>query len=186
MPTRQFPFRDQFLTVRASDPATALAAVRTALHDIAPDVPLAAVRTWGERLSERTAEPRLLMNVLLLFGAVAALLASLGVYGLLSWSVELRRRELAIRLTLGARPTRVGGLVVRESALLVAVGLLLGLVILRLSESVLALVLFEVSPGDAGATTAASALLVLAALGACVPPAIRAMRVDPVEGLRAE
>ncbi len=186
VPMRQFPFREQFLAVRASDPGRALAAVRAALHDVAPDVPMAAVQTWGERLAEHTAEPRLLMNVLLFFGAIAASLASLGVYGLFSWSVALRRRELAIRLTLGARPARVGGLVVRQSGMLVAIGLLFGLLIVRLSEGSLASVLFEISPSDLGSMIAASGLLVVAALGACIPPALRAMRVDPVEGLRSE
>jgi putative ABC transport system permease protein len=186
VPMRQFPFREQFLAVRGADPGAALAAIRAALRDVAPDVPMAAVQTWGERASEHSAEPRLLMNVLLFFGVIAALLASLGVYGLFSWSVALRRRELAIRLTLGARPSRVGGLVFRQSGMLVALGLLLGLLIVRLSESALASVLFEISPSDLGSTVAASALLVVAALGACIPPALRAMRVDPVEGLRAE
>lgn len=186
LPSRQFPFREQFLTVRAADTGAALAAVENALRDVAPDVPIAAARTWGDRLSERTAEPRLLMTVLLFFGILAALLAALGVYGILSWSVALRRREIAIRLTLGAQPARVGALVVRQSGVLVAIGVLLGLVIIRLGESALASVLFEVSPRDAGSTAAATGLLLLAALGACVPPALRAMRVDPVEGLRAE
>lgn len=104
--TRQFPFREQFLAVRAVDRGAALAAIRDALASAAPDVPMAPARTWGERFAARTAEPRLLMTVLLFFGAVAALLAAIGVYGLLSWSVALRTRELAIRLTLGARPAR--------------------------------------------------------------------------------
>jgi putative ABC transport system permease protein len=186
VPTRQFPFREQFLTVRAADTGAALAAVRTALRDVAPDVPMAAVSTWPERLAERTAEPRLLMTVLLFFGMLAVLLASLGVYGLFSWSVATRRRELAIRLTMGARPVAVGGLVARQSGALVVTGLLLGFVILRLAESALAHVLFEVSPSDAGSIAAASGLLLIAAVGAGIPPAIRAMRVDPVEGLRTE
>ena len=67
----------------------------------------------GERMQARTAEPRLLMTILVFFGALAALLAALGVYGLFSWTVALRRRELAIRLTLGARPAGVGGLILR-------------------------------------------------------------------------
>ena len=137
-------------------------------------------------MAERTAEPRLLMTVLLFFGALAALLAALGVYGLFSWSVALRTRELAIRLTLGAPPARVGALVIRQGAALVGAGVVLGLVIVRLAESALTRVLFEVSPSDAGSTVAATGLLIVAALVACAPPAIRAMRVDPVEGLRAE
>ncbi|HXV59883.1 MAG TPA: ABC transporter permease [Vicinamibacteria bacterium] len=184
--TRQFTFRELFLAVRSADAAIALDAVRTALREVAPGVPMAAARTWPDRLAARTSEQRLLMTVLLFFGALAAILAALGVYGLFSWSVALRKRELAIRLTLGARPASVGRMVVRQSAALVAVGVLLGLVVIRLAESTLTHVLFGVSPSDAGSTLAASGLLVIAAILACVPPAIRAMRVDPVEGLRVE
>ncbi len=184
--TRQFPFDEQFLAVRAADQGAALTAVRNALRTAAPTVPIGAAQTWGQRFAARTAEPRLLMSVLLFFGGLAALLAALGVYGLFSWSVALRTRELAIRLTLGARPAEVGGLVIRESVVLVAVGLIAGFAIVRFAESALSRVLFEVSPGDAGSTTLAGALLLVAALVACVPPALRAMRVDPVEGLRVE
>lgn len=184
--TSQFPFSQVFIAVRATDTASALAAVREGLKSAAPDVPMAAARTWGDRVAERTAEPRLLMSLLLFFGGLAAFLAALGVYGLFSWAVALRTRELAIRLTLGARPLGVGGLVLRQSAMLVAAGLVAGLAIVRLSETALASVLFEVSPTDIGSTATAAALLVVAALVACVPPALRAMRVDPVEGLRAE
>jgi predicted permease len=184
--TRQFPFREQFLTVRAADTATALAAIRTGLKNAAPSVPIATVQTWGERFGERTAEPRLLMTILVFFGLLAGLLAALGVYGLFSWSVALRTRELAIRLTLGAKPAAVGGLVVRQSAILVVVGLAIGLVVIRAVEGVLSRVLYEVSPGDVSSRVTASGVLLVAALIACIPPALRAMRVDPVEGLRAE
>jgi predicted permease len=184
--TRQFPFRDQFLTVRATDTATATAAIRTALKITAPSVPMAPVQTWGDRYARRTAEPRLLMTILVFFGGLAAMLAALGVYGLFSWSVALRTRELAIRLTLGAKPAAVGGLVIRQSATLIVVGLAVGLILIRLAESALARVLFGVTPSDALSTVLASAVLLLAALIACIPPAIRAMRVDPVVGLRAE
>jgi putative ABC transport system permease protein len=114
------------------------------------------------------------------------LLAALGVYGLFSWSVALRTRELAIRLTLGAKPSEVGALVVRQSVVLVVTGLAAGIVIIQLAESALARVVFGVSTSDATALVTASVVLLGAALLACVPPALRAMRVDPVEGLRAE
>jgi len=184
--TRQYTFREQFVTVRAADRASAVAAIRNALQQEAPNVPMGVARTWGERFSIRTAEPRLLMTILLFFGALAGLLAALGVYGLFSWSVALRKRELAIRLTLGARPAEVGALVVRQSAILVVSGLAAGIVIIRLAEGALTRVVFGVSPSDATALITASSLLLIAALIACVPPALRAMRVDPVEGLRAE
>jgi ABC-type antimicrobial peptide transport system permease subunit len=134
----------------------------------------------------RMAEPRLLMAILLFFGGLAALLAALGVYGLFSWSVALRTRELAIRLTLGAKPAAVGGRVVRQSLVLVTAGLAIGLGIVRLGHSALQRVLFDVSPGDLRSTAAAAALLLIAAAVACVPPTLRAMRVDPVRGLRME
>jgi predicted permease len=184
--TRQFPFSEVFVAVRAATPGVALAALRNGLEAAAPEVPMGAVQTWGDRFGSRTAEPRLLMTILIFFGAVAAVLAALGVYGLFSWAVALRTRELAIRLTLGARPAAVGGLVVRQSAMLVVVGLVVGVAIIRVAESALARVLYEVRAGDAWPTAGASALLLTVALVACVPPALRAMRVDPAEGLRAE
>jgi ABC-type lipoprotein release transport system permease subunit len=184
--TRQFPFREVFLVVRAADPGVALAAVRQGMKQVVPNVPIAAAQTWGERFARRTAEPRLLMTILVFFGALAGLLAALGVYGLFSWSVALRTRELAIRLTLGARPASVGSLVVRQSAILVVIGLAAGIVVIQAARGTLSRVLYQVSPSDVGSTAAAAALLLVAALVACIPPALRAMRVDPVEGLRAE
>jgi hypothetical protein len=184
--TRQFPFSEVFLAVKATSPAAAATAVREALRRATPDVPMATVQTWGERFARRTAEPRLLMTILVGFGALAALLAAIGVYGLFSWSVALRTRELAIRLTLGARPASVGGLVVRQSALLVVAGLAAGIALIGVAQGALSRVVYGVAPNDPGSIVAATAILLAAALIACVPPALRAMRVDPVEGLRAE
>jgi predicted permease len=184
--TRQFPFSEVFIAVKAADRAAGQTAIRNALRKVAPNVPLSVTRTWGERFAQQTAEARLLMTILLFFSGLAAFLAALGVYGLFSWSVATRTRELAIRLTLGAKPSSVGALVVGQSAVLVVAGLVAGLVLIRFAETALARVLFGVTTTDATALLTASALLMLAALVACVPPALRAMRVDPVEGLRSE
>jgi ABC-type lipoprotein release transport system permease subunit len=108
-----------FIAVKASSPSAAQTAIREALRKVVPNVPMSATQTWGERFAAKTAEARLLMTILLFFGGLAALLAALGVYGLFSWSVALRTRELAIRLTLGARPSSVGALVIGQSAVLV-------------------------------------------------------------------
>jgi putative ABC transport system permease protein len=184
--TRQFPFSEQFIVVRAADAGAGIAAIRAALREVAPNVPMSTVDTWGQRLGRRAGVARMLMTVLLAFGGLAGLLAAIGVYGLFSWSVALRRRELAIRLTLGASPSGVGGLVVRQGALLVTVGLVVGWIIVRLAAGALAHVLFGVTASDFTATIVASAVLLFATLAACLPAAARAMRVDPVEGLRAE
>jgi predicted permease len=183
---RQFPFMEQFVAVRAIDVATARNAVRTALQTAAPQVPMGVAQTWGERFAARTAEPRMLMAILALFGVLAALLAALGVYGLFTWSVALRTRELAIRLTLGARPLAVGRLVIAHSLILVGAGIAVGVALIRGGEALLTRVLYEVQPSDPGSTMAAVTLLTGVAILACIPPAIRAMRVDPVVGLRAE
>jgi predicted permease len=184
--TRQFPFRELILTVRASEPAMAMTAVRTALKSAAPNVPMARAQTWGERVAARTAQSRLLMTILVFFGGLAGLLAAIGVYGLLSWSVALRTRELAIRLTLGARPASVGSIVIRQSATLVALGLGAGLLLMQFAQSIVTRVLYEITPNDLSSTAIASAILLAAALVACIPPAVRAMHVDPVRGLRIE
>jgi ABC-type lipoprotein release transport system permease subunit len=99
-----------------------------------------------------TAEQRLLMTLLVVFGVAAGLLAALGVYGLFSWSVALRTRELAIRLTLGAKPLSVGVRVIRQSVSLIAVGLIMGLAIVWLAETALRRVLFDMSPARPGVT----------------------------------
>jgi len=184
--SRQFPFSEMTLAVRAADPASGAAAIRHALRAVAPAVPMAEPRSWGSRLAERTAEARVLRGVLLLFGGLAALLAAVGVYGLFSWAVAMRTRELAIRLALGATAGTVGGLVMRHGAGLVVAGLAGGLAAVQLLDGLLSRVLYGVSARDALATGAACAVLVVAALVATVPPAVRAMRVNPVEGLRVE
>jgi putative ABC transport system permease protein len=184
--TRQFPFSEVFIAVQATDASIAQTAIRNALKKVVPNVPMSTTQTWGERFATMTAEARLLMTILLFFGGLAALLAALGVYGLFSWSVELRTRELAIRLTLGAKPSSVGALVLGQSAVLVVTGLAVGLVIVRLAESALTRVVYGVGTTDALAMVTASSLLLVAAIVACVPAALRAMRVNPVDGLRAE
>jgi putative ABC transport system permease protein len=183
---RQFPFAEMQVAVRATDPATALAALRAAVHGVAPTIPIGDAKTWGERFAAETGEPRLLMSTLIFFGVLASLLAAIGVYGIFSWSVALRTRELAIRLTLGAQPASVGRLVVGQTAALVAVGLFVGLLFVRIADATLARVLYEVSPHDLESAGAASLVLLVAALVACLAPARRAMRLDPVIGLRAE
>ena len=172
---KQFPYREMFLTVRATNVGTGVQAIRRALTAVSPNTPIGNVQTWGDRMAAQTAEQRVLMTLLVVFGAAAGLLAALGIYGLFSWSVALRTRELAIRLTLGARPVSVGIRVIRQSVVLIAAGLIIGLGIIWLAETALTRVLFDMSPRDPASLVAACALLVVVALVACVPPALRAL-----------
>jgi putative ABC transport system permease protein len=184
--SRQFPFGTMTMAIQARDSATALQAIRNALKSVSPGTPLGTVETWRDHFNSRTAEPRLLMTTLTVFGALAAFLAALGVYGLFSWSVALRQRELAIRLTLGARPMSVAGRVIRQSVVLAVIGLVAGWALVQAAKGSLRTVLFGVTPDDLTSTFTAATLLFVAAILASLPAAIRAMRVDPVEGLRAE
>jgi predicted permease len=185
-PTRQFPFAAITIAVNARDTATGIAGLKQALRAVSPTTPLGTVGTWADHFATRTAEPRLLMTTLSVFGGLAAFLAALGVYGLFSWSVALRKRELAIRLTLGARPLSVASSVVRQSAILVVAGLIGGIVLMQSVQQALTSVLFGVEPNDPTSMVTAGTLLFVAALVASLPPAWRAMRVDPVDGLRNE
>jgi putative ABC transport system permease protein len=184
--TRQFPFSSVTLAIVARDHAAAVQAIRAALKSVSPNTPLGTVETWQDRFNSRTAEPRLLMTTLTAFGSLAAFLAALGVYGLCSWSVALRQRELAIRLTLGARPVSVAAIVIRHSIVLVVAGLMTGLALVQAARGTLSTVLFGITPHDLTAIVIAAALLFAAALVASLPAAWRAMHVDPVEGLRVE
>ena len=185
-PARQFPFSAVTVAIAARDTATAEAALRMALKAVSPSTPVGTIQTWGDRFKAHTAEPRLLMSTLTAFGALAALLAAVGVYGLFSWSVAMRRRELAIRLTLGARPSSVAGAVIRHCAVLAGAGLIAGLLVVRLADSALATVLFGVKPSDTASMLSAALLLLGAALLASLVPAWRATQVNPADGLRAE
>jgi predicted permease len=185
-PTRQFPFGAITIAMAARDKAAAETALKNALKTVSPNTPVGNIDTWGDRFRARTAEPRLLMTTLTLFGALAAFLAALGVYGLFSWSVALRQRELAIRLTLGAKPSGVAAAVIRHCAVLAIAGLTAGLIVVQLAKGALATVVFGVTPGDVTSMAVAAAVLLAAAVLASLQPAWRATQVNPVEGLRAE
>jgi ABC-type antimicrobial peptide transport system permease subunit len=137
-----------------------------------------------ERMVTATAAPRLLTAVLTTFAVLTGLLAAIGVYGLLAWTVNERRRELAIRLALGAQPASLARLVARHGLMLAVIGVAGGLAGTQLARGVLRSVLFQTRTTDVAAMAAAAVLLILAAALACLAPAVRAARVAPADGLR--
>ena len=181
---RQFPFRAMTVVARGRDTATVVTGTREALRGIDGAVALSNVRTMEERLITATAAPRLLTAVLSTFAVLTGLLAAIGVYGLLAWSVNERRRELAIRLALGAQPGAVARLVTGHGLALTAGGVLIGLAVAQLAGGLLQDVLFQTRTTDPLAMGGAAALLLTAAFIACLAPARRAARVAPVEGMR--
>jgi putative ABC transport system permease protein len=183
----QFSARGVSLAVRATgDPAAFAPFVRQTVQALDPDVPLDDVMTMEARLAGSVARPRFYALVLGLFSVVAATLAALGIYGILAYLVSQRRREIGIRLAVGAGRPDILALVVRHGAMLVAVGLVAGLVgavaLTRLMQGML----FGVSPTDPATFVAVPIALAAVGLLACYGPALRATRVDPVSVLRAE
>ncbi|MEO5894729.1 MAG: ABC transporter permease [Vicinamibacterales bacterium] len=181
---RQFPFRAMTVVARGRDTATVVSGLRSALRRLNPSQPLSNVQTMDERLVKATSAPRLLTAVLTTFAVLTGLLAAVGVYGLLAWTVNDRRRELAIRLALGAQPGALARLVTGQGLLLAAVGVVVGLAAAQLAGGVLQAVLFQTRTPDLAAMAGAASLLLAAAGIACLAPAIRAARVQPVEGLK--
>lgn len=181
---RQFPFRAMTIVATGHDSAMVITGLRQALRDVDSGLPLSNVRTMDERFVLATAAPRVLTAVLTTFAILTGVLAAVGVYGLLAWTVSERRRELAIRLALGARPGSIAGLVTRQGLALAAIGIAIGLSVTQAARGVLRDVLFETTTTDVSTMLFASILLLLAAAFACLAPARRAARVAPVEGMR--
>jgi predicted permease len=175
------------VAVRTSgDPAAATAAVRVAIRGIDPDVPLASTSTMAELMDRTLGARRLSVRLLAFFSALAALLAALGIYGVVSHMVTLRTRELGVRMALGAGSGRLLRMVLREGLALALGGVVLGMAGAFGLTRLIAAQLFGVAPTDPLTFVATAALLVLAAVVATLVPAGRAARVDPMVALRAE
>jgi ABC-type antimicrobial peptide transport system permease subunit len=183
----QAPRREIKLIVRTrNEPADAMPAIRAAVREIDPQLPLGDVRTMEEvkqlTLSART-QPAWIIGA---FAGIAALLAALGLYGVLSHAVNQRRREIGIRMALGAAASDVLSHVLRNAAWMVVIGLAIGLAGALALRSVVSSLLFDVSPRDPLAFAVAAVTMMLVGLLAALVPASRASRVDPVTALRRE
>jgi putative ABC transport system permease protein len=132
------------------------------------------------------AQPKFNMMLLAVFAAVAMVLAAIGIYGVIAYSVTQRTREIGIRMALGARRTQMLGMVLRQSMTLVAIGLVIGFIVALAATRVMATLLYGVGANDISIYAAVITLLAAAALLASYVPARRAMRVDPMVALRYE
>ncbi len=175
------------LVVRsAGGAADVLGAVRGAIGAVDPDVAFYNVRTMKEQVAESVAQPRLRSALLSVFSVVALLLASLGLYGVIACSVAERKKEIGIRVALGARPSEVRNMVVGQGLKLTAIGLALGLVGAAAATRLIEGFLFGVRASDPVTYVTTCAAFIAVAILASYLPARRAMRVDPVVALREE
>ena len=174
------------LVVRGGRGAPAIGEVRRAVHDVNASIALGDAQPLEELLARSLAGPRFRAQLMAAFGATALMLALLGMLGIMMSSVARRRRELGVRLALGAKPAEVRGMVLREGAWLTLTGLTLGLAFSAAVAGAVESLLFGVATRDPLVYAAVSALLLSAAVVACYVPARRASRVDPASVLQSE
>jgi putative ABC transport system permease protein len=170
----------------ASDPRQIARSIESAVHRVNPEQAISDVQTMDEVFSNSVAQPRFQLVLLAVFAGIAVVLAGVGVYGVVSYSVTQRTQEIGVRVALGARRSDVAGLVMREGLLLAVMGLAAGLAGAFALTRLLETLLFEVTPTDPATLVSVSVLLLLLTLVAIVVPVRRAMKVDPMVALRYE
>jgi predicted permease len=175
------------LAVRTSgDPAALAVPLSRAVRAVDPDQPMFAVRTMQEIQEAGTASRRFMIRLLAAFAMLALALAAIGIYGVMAYLVGQRRREIGIRIALGARRGEVVGMVVGRALKLAAIGLIVGGVASLATGELLTGLLFQIEPWDPWSFVTIAGVLALTATAAAASPAARAAQVDPATALRAE
>lgn len=183
-PLRQAPARTVGLAIRtAQAPETVTASVRREIAQIDPEMPIYGVRTLDVRLSASLMDRRTPMLLATGFAVVALFLAAIGIYGVLAYQVSQRRREIGIRMALGAASGSIFSLVLREGGLIVGIGAALGVAGAFALRQTLQSQLYETGAMDPFVVTAVATVLIVVALIACVLPARRAAQTDPLVAL---
>jgi putative ABC transport system permease protein len=185
VPMRQRPDGRFFVVMTGeTTPAGMTAGLRAAVAELDADLPVWDVRSLPDRMAQSLATERLRLLLLAAFGALALFLAALGLYGVLAYAVEQRSAEIGIRMALGSSTAAVFRMVVSEGVRLIAVGLAVGLAASMAAGRLVRSMLYDVAPADPLVFGAVIALLAATALAACLLPARRAMKVDPLVAIR--
>jgi putative ABC transport system permease protein len=187
LPYRQWPVSSMSVVLKSSVPPLSLAgAVRTEVYAIDGSLPVSNVSTLDAVVAKSISQQRFYMLLLTIFAGVALVLAAVGIFGVLSYAVSQRTREIGIRMALGAQGRTVIRLIVFEALVLVALGVAAGLAGGLVLSQTMSKMLFDVAPTDPATYATVAAVLAAVALAASYVPARRATRVDPIVALRAE
>jgi putative ABC transport system permease protein len=187
VPFAQAPHPFVFLLLRSrTAPETLIPEIRQTVLRLDRDIPVYDIKTMEQRIADTTSKIRFGTFLLTAFAALACLLAAVGLYGVIAYSVSGRTREIGIRMALGASSSGVAGMVVRDGLLLAAVGLAIGLGLAAASSRVLANFLYQLSAMDPATFAGAALLLLVVSLAASYIPARRALKVDPKVALQYE
>jgi putative ABC transport system permease protein len=187
LPFRQESKTDMYLVLRSAvDPASLTSAVRDTVAAIDKDQPVFNVTTMQQLVDDSVSTPQITLVLLGLFSGLALVLAAIGMYGVISYSVQQRTHEIGIRMALGAQRSNVLRLVVGQGVKLAAIGVVIGIAVALGLMRLLTTLLFGVGANDPITFVAATVVLLLVALAACYIPARRAIAVDPMVALRYE
>lgn len=186
LPLSQRPWLVATLLMRARSLTGIPAAIRERVRAADPDQAIGEITPMNQVIANRLGRPRSTTSLVAIFAFSALFLATVGIYGVIAYSVAQRKKEIGIRMALGANAYSVRGLVFRQTFSILALGLLAGLPAAAMLGRLYSSLLFEVQPGDPMALAATGSILIAVALAASYLPAVRASRVDPVTALRAE
>ncbi|MGH7528828.1 MAG: ABC transporter permease, partial [Gemmatimonadales bacterium] len=187
LPYAQAPRRAMYVILQTTgDPLAAVGTLRQTVKSLDPEIPVASIAPAQELIDRSIAQPRVNAVLLGVFAAVALVLAAVGIYGVLSYAVAQRTREIGVRIALGAQPADVLRLVVRQGMHPVVLGLILGLVAALGATRLMQRLLYGISPGDPATLVTIAVVLTGVAVLASYIPARRAARVDPTVALRNE
>lgn len=186
LPVAKRPTRSMMFAVRGASAGSVIAGAREAVRRVDPRLPIFDVVELTELVDESIAGPRLAFGVFSAMGLAALLLATIGTYAVVAYSVGLRRQELGIRASLGATPSALWQMILRDSLAVAEVGIVIGALLARAGAGTLASVVYGVETADRFALAIATATMLCAVIAATLSPAIAAMRVNPAEALRQE
>jgi putative ABC transport system permease protein len=186
LPFSQQPNGTELVVRTNADPKAAIRDLRGIVYQINPEQAIASIRTMNDVVDESLAAPKLTAKLIGMLAALTLIITIAGIGGVAAVATDQRRTEIGVRLALGAIPSRLVGLIVRQEMIMVIIGLVIGVASAVYVGRLITRLLFGTPPTDLITYISAAGLMLSAAMFACLLPAVRAVRLDPVKTLRSE